>query len=171
MSKFLLRVALAMVAVYAVGAVLFAFVHYSGNPPSVPTILGDYHAWLGSGLVSGEVERSRPPSPPPAPPTPTPPPAAPPAAVPDPDAGDPVEKELRRIEKELLPAITEKARILRASERGDGVDYDRTRAEAMAALSEARTYLNGILEKDPHHRQANGIWTTLQELYSAIKRL
>lgn len=112
------------------------------------------------------------PTPPPTPPNPPPPAAGSdvPASVPAPSA-DPETQELTRIEKELLPAVTEKARKLRSSERGDGVEFNALRSEAMAALADARTFLNGLLEKDPRHRQANRLWTQLQELYASLKRL
>lgn len=170
MSKIYARAAIVLVLLYVVGAVLFATFHYTGARPPIPTILGDFHAWVASPFTSSEQPAPAAPVPPPAPP-PTPVPEPPTFETPSIEETDPVAVELKRIEKELLPEITEKARKLRASERGDGVEYDRVRSEAMAALGEARTYLNALLEKDPHHRRANKLWSALQELYASLKRL
>lgn len=167
MSKFIARLVVTLGLLYVGGAVAFAQFHYDeGKRPDLGGVLGDFHGWLTSFVTSTKNPEAPPPPPPPA--TPVAPPAAPVEPAP---SADPEERELDRIEREVLPKARELGTKLRSMERGDGEEFERLRTEAMASLGDARTYLNGLLEKDSHHRRANTLYSQLQAIYRALKSL
>lgn len=183
MAKLISRLVVGLALLYAGGATAFAYTHYDGAKPDVPTILGDFHAWMGS-LFSTKTNV-------PAAPTPGPAPAAPPAPAqteptssaapqpapaPTPPPGAPSglsaeDKELWRIQNDVLPQASTKARALRGMSRSDAAAFESARVEVLAMLGKSRTFLNGILERDADHQQANKLWNKLQEIYTAVKHL
>lgn len=166
MSKFIARLVVTLGLLYVGGAVAFAQLHYAeGQRPDVPGVLTEFHGWLGSFFRS--TANPAPPPPPPA----LPPVVAEPEAPAPAEPADPEEQELNRIEREVLPKATELGTKLRNMERGDGVEFDRLRAEAMSSLGDARDYLNALLEKDSHHKRANALYNRLQGIYRALKSL
>lgn len=168
MAKFIARLVVTIACLYGAGAVAFGYFHYEeGQRPDVPGVLSDFNGWMGSLVATRTNPRPSPAPPPATPQAPEPPPAPvePPAPV------DPEERELLRIEKEVLPQAREIAKALRGMDRGDSAAFEAKRTEGMALLGDARTFLNGLLENDPHHRKANTLWGQLQELYRALKSL
>jgi hypothetical protein len=173
MIKFIARLVVGLALVYVGGATVFAYSHYDGAKPDVPTILKDFHGWMGS-LLATKTNPPKPkaPEPPPAevPAAPTSPPAATPAPSGTPD-GNAEDRELRRIQNDVLPEASEKARALRGMTRSDAAAFERARVEVLAMLGDARTFLNEVLEKDADLQQANKLWNKLQEIYTAVKHL
>lgn len=170
MAKLIARAVVTLALLYAGAAAVFAWLHYEGARPQVPQILADFHAWGGGLFASTSVEKpaTGPERPAPAPP---PPPAPQAPTPPAPVAADPETRELDHIESDVLPKTLELMRSLRDMERGDGVDFERVRTDALAQLGDAKTYLNGLLEKDSHHKRANRLWSRLQEMYVALKKM
>jgi type IV secretory pathway VirB10-like protein len=173
MSKLIARVVVGLALLYVGGATAFAYSHYDGAKPDVPTILKDFHGWMGS-LLATKTNPPKPPAgePPPAevPAAPATPRVAPPAPSDTPD-GSAEDRELRRIQDDVLPAASEKARALRGMSRSDAAAFEKARVEVLAMLGDARTFLNGVLEKDADHQQANKLWNRLQGIYTAVKHL
>ncbi|MFM8980261.1 MAG: hypothetical protein ACKOSS_07350 [Planctomycetia bacterium] len=161
-----------LVVLYALAAAGFAFGHYEGSLPGVGQVLDDFHGWLGEVFVGREAP-ARVPSQPPA--RTSAGPAAPAArATLEAPPQAPLDEEgqaLLKIEKEVLPAAMKRARALRGMSRADADAFERERAEVLAALSETRPLLNAILERDSSHAKANRLWSQMQELYSAVKKL
>jgi hypothetical protein len=181
MSKFLARLVVGMALLYVGGATAFAYTHYEGARPDIPTILAEFNSWLGS-LFATKVNPQRPPAaePPASPPAPAPSAASDPApatapaapAAPGAPAGMSAEgKELWHIQHEVLPKASEMARALRGMSRADSAAFEAARVEILASLGDARSFLNGLLEQDSDHEQANRLWTRLQEIYAAVKKL
>jgi hypothetical protein len=187
MGKTISRFVVGLAVLYALGATGFAFAHYPGEKPDVPTILSDFNAWLGSLFV---VKHN--PKPPAGPPTagePTAPPSTPPEAptpatpgAPEHPVAEPGQRvppegltgealELWKIEFQVLPAARKKAHALRDMPRSDSEAFEKARTEILASLSETRPLLNEILERDSAHRQANRLWSAMQEIYAAVKKL
>lgn len=172
-----------LLALYALAATGFAMGHYEGGMPGVGQVVSDFHGWLGEVFIGRPVPTASPaPAAVPGPSAGAPAgagalpsaPAAGPAAgaVAGPPAGlDAEGRALWKIEKEVLPAAHKRARELRSMSRADSQAFERARSEVMAALSETRPLLNSILERDSAHAKANRLWSQMQELYSAVKKL
>ncbi len=170
MSKLIARLVVGLACAYAAGAVAYGFFGYEeGRRPDVPGVLSDFNGWL-AGFVTSRAPDPKPPAAPPAPPAPAEPSTPAPEAAPAAPA-DPEERELARIEKEVLPKARELGRALRAMDRGDAEAFEGKRTEGMALLGDARTFLNGLLEREPRHKRANALWSQLQEIYRALKSL
>lgn len=159
-----------LVVLYALAATGFAFGHYEGSMPGVGQVIDDFHGWLGDVFVGRQapaVPREPRASAPAAPPAATSAPAAAPPDVPLDDEG----KALLKIEREVLPTAMKRARELRTMSRANADAFERARTEILAALSETRPLLNEILERDSGHAKANRLWSQMQELYTAVKKL
>lgn len=187
MGKLISRVVVGLAVLYALGATGFAFAHYEGEKPDVPTIVTDWNAWLGS-LFTVKHNPKAPAETPPAPPeapkgtaSPSEPAPAPETAT-EPTPAEPVLRqppeglsgealELWKIEFQVLPAARKQAHALRDMSRADSEAFEKARTSIMAALSETRPLLNDILERDSGHRQANRLWSAMQEIYAAVKKL
>jgi hypothetical protein len=175
------RVALGLLVLYAGALLAFALFHYGGDRPGAGTVLGDFHAWLGLGTAPP------PPAPSPAPPEPpgpavppddappaTPAPAAPPelptiGPAPSATPAPPVSSaELDTVEKRLAEA-EEGGKELRVMDRGP--PFDAKLRSVLGKLGEAREILNRVLDASPRNARANKLWTRLQQLHGAVKRL
>lgn len=173
MARQLAVLLVGLVVLYALAATGFAFGHYEGRMPGLGQVMGDFHGWLGDVFVGREAPAVPPPpaaapvaGPPAAGAGPTPA-SAPPAQPPLDEEG----KALWKIEREVLPAAQKRARELRSMSRADAAAFERARTEVLAALSETRPLLNAILERDSGHAKANRLWSQMQELYTAVKKL
>jgi len=184
MGKFIARLVVTLALLYGAGATAFAFLHYGGEKPDVPTILKDFNGWITSLWAKKANPKPAQPVEPPAP-VPVTPPA--PTPVEEPEPAEPVptgrvvpkppphlsgeQLELWKIENLVLPDVEKQARALRDMSRADAPAFEAARTTAMATLGDARTFLSGMIDRNPDHDHANRLWQKLQGIYAALKKL